>query len=158
MRFFLLPALLLAAEACTENGHVSAPGLQPWEVALLKDCPVSALGDVRPFNVTSGNPTAQAHFALGLKALHNFFYDMCKYAFAAALAASAALRRVSPRDFSLGMPLDDFSLATRNGELHDVARESDVEVDGGPGARARLGEGPALPWTRPSQPPLNSHT
>ena len=59
MRFFLLPALLLAAEACTENGHVSAPGLQPWEVALLKDCPVSALGDVRP-DPASPNPSSRS--------------------------------------------------------------------------------------------------
>jgi len=87
---FLLPRAAPAA-SCVESPLLQAPGLEPWEVTLLTDCPTSALGDIRPFDVTSSNPTAAARFVLGLKALHNFFYDMCKYAFDAALAEDPSL-------------------------------------------------------------------
>ena len=90
LAFLLLPRAALAA-SCVESPLLQAPGLEPWEVTLLTDCPTSALGDIRPFNVTASNPTAEARFVLGLKALHNFFYDMCKYAFDAALAADPSL-------------------------------------------------------------------
>ena len=66
---------------CAESPLVHAPGLHAWERALLRDCPTSALGDVRPFPLSGTNSTAHAHAILGLKALHNFWYDMCKYAF-----------------------------------------------------------------------------
>ena len=81
----LLLALLARnlASACVEDAAVGAPGLRPWERELLRDCdPASRLGDVRPFDVQDAvGGTARAHVLLGPKALHNFFYDLCKYEF-----------------------------------------------------------------------------
>lgn len=66
---------------CVENPLALAPGLHSWEQTFIKDCPTSPFGDVRPFDFSSRNSTAAAHFTLGLKALHNFFFDLCKYEF-----------------------------------------------------------------------------
>ena len=70
---------------CTESPHVRAPGLLGWERSLLRDCPTSALGDVGNFPVSADNATAAARFVLGLKALHNFWYDLGKYALGRAI-------------------------------------------------------------------------
>ena len=81
---------MAAAPPCVDSPLASAAGLHSWERGLLRDCPVSALGDVRPFalsinsNAASSN-VAYAHFFLGLKALHNFWYDLCKYSFSQAI-------------------------------------------------------------------------
>ena len=71
----------VAAMPCVENPLALAPGLHSWEQTFIKDCPTSPFGDVRPFDFSSRNSTAAAHFTLGLKALHNFFFDLCKYEF-----------------------------------------------------------------------------
>ena len=77
--------------ACNGSALASAPGLFGWERELLRDCPVSALGDIRPFPLSYKSPTAAARFVLGLKALHNFWYDMCAHAFGGALALEPTL-------------------------------------------------------------------
>ena len=72
-----------AAPACVEDEAVRAPNLHEWERELLRDCAPggSRLGDVRPFGVVpagasaGASATARAHVLLGLKALHNFFYE-----------------------------------------------------------------------------------
>ena len=61
--------------------------LSKWEKNLLKECPSSALGDIRPLSFlresfdSTKQQLARAHIILGFKALHNFFYDLCKYEF-----------------------------------------------------------------------------
>ena len=50
--------------ACNESALVHAPGLLAWERDLLRDCPTSRLGDIRPFPVSTSNSTAAAHFVL----------------------------------------------------------------------------------------------
>ena len=89
--------------SCIEDPLVDTPGLQKWEAELLQNCrgldvdggPVSALGDVRPILFlpsSTGKPLARAHATLGMKALHNFFFDMCKYEFDRALGVDPSLR------------------------------------------------------------------
>ena len=92
-KLLLAPLLLLllardAAADCVENTY-TRDGLQEWEQELLRDCPVSAMGAVS-FPTTATSDLAASHFILGLKALHNFFYDVCKVEMEAALAVEPA--------------------------------------------------------------------
>ena len=74
---------------------VRVPGLRDWESVLLKDCePASRLGNIRPImfmpkaKAERGSELqdiAIAHATLGFKALHSFWYDMCKYQFEQAI-------------------------------------------------------------------------
>ena len=75
--------------ACVENTY-TREGLAGWEKELLRDCPTSAMGAVT-FDTSSTDALAESHFVLGLKALHNFFYDVCKVEFQAAIAAEPTL-------------------------------------------------------------------
>ena len=43
--------------SCTESSYLQAAGLHSWERELLRDCPTSALGDVRPFALSAVNVT-----------------------------------------------------------------------------------------------------
>ena len=79
------------AATCVENPFLDAPEVDPWERKLLRDCPTSALGNVQSFSFSSANSSAAAHFVLGLKALHNFMYDLCKYEFDLARAIEPTL-------------------------------------------------------------------
>ena len=58
-------------------------------VAINRDCPISAMGIVN-FTTSSEIDVASSHFILGLKALHNFFYDVCKVEFEAAISIEPA--------------------------------------------------------------------
>ena len=83
------------AASCHEDTRIiNAPSLTSWERELLRDCnPASRLGDVRPFDLpVSISATARAHFMLGLKALHTFFYDLCKFEFDAAIESDPSFR------------------------------------------------------------------
>jgi hypothetical protein len=84
-------AMGMDAASCVENPFLDAPEVDPWERKLLRDCPTSALGNVQSFSFSSANSSAAAHFVLGLKALHNFMYDLCKYEFDLARAIEPTL-------------------------------------------------------------------
>ena len=94
--------------ACIEDPITENPGLKKWEQELLCDCKVSGsggsslsssrLGNIRPvlFLLPSGETSSReelsrAHAILGFKALHNFFYDLCKYEFELAIFTNPQL-------------------------------------------------------------------
>eukprot|EP00211_Chloroparvula_japonica_P003781 CAMPEP_0119123466 /NCGR_PEP_ID=MMETSP1310-20130426/3410_1 /TAXON_ID=464262 /ORGANISM="Genus nov. species nov., Strain RCC2339" /LENGTH=707 /DNA_ID=CAMNT_0007113297 /DNA_START=40 /DNA_END=2163 /DNA_ORIENTATION=+ len=67
------------------NCHMyNTENMYGWEKELMRDCPRSALG-ILHFNTSAKSSDSEAHFILGLKALHNFWYDMCKIEFESAI-------------------------------------------------------------------------